>query len=567
MKSLELKDGILQKYSGFSPWFLVALVVLLFLPFLGQAFHIDDVGFINPSHVFSWNPFQVHLDMTGTVEENRQLGAVLYENTHTPLMSFFIKVVTVLFGERESSLHGSFLIFPILALFSMGRLGALLFPGTGAVKTAMLSLFISMPAFLVNSHTIMSDVPTLALLLTAISCYIYALEREFLLTIWGGCLFLTLAIFASYQMLVFIPLLLYYAVLKKRISISVVISLIVPAVVLLVWLLVIYHLYGVFPVFRSSIASGKYTIASEITRGLQTNVLPGKIVNMVAQIGGSLLFVLLFYAVKTRSLRNVVAKFAVLASICFMTAFTLVRYSAYDAFTLALFVALGLLTLVEVVSVAFHLRKKTGREEGLFLLTWIGIVLLYNILVLPFGSARYILPALPPMVLLLMYASDDHHVERGRSLSFAVIVCFAAAFGLACSFADYQYAQTYKDFTREVKVFQQNSDKTFQVWYVGKWGMKYYMEKEGFLPLPEDSKGVRKGDFVIIPEMPRFWQPGPDLIPRLHLYATKEYRSWLPLRLFNRRSNAGFYAHHWGLLPFAISREPDEVFQIVEVAS
>lgn len=52
---------------------------------------------------------------------------------------------------------------------------------------------------------------------------------------------------------------------------------------------------------------------------------------------------------------------------------------------------------------------------------------------------------------------------------------------------------------------------------------------------------------------------------RLDAYANRDYRSPLPLRLFNRKSNAGFYCHLWGVLPFAISRESDEVFTILKV--
>ena len=97
--------------------------------------------------------------------------------------------------------------------------------------------------------------------------------------------------------------------------------------------------------------------------------------------------------------------------------------------------------------------------------------------------------------------------------------------------------------------------------------MQHYLDKEGCKPLSPNVIEPRKGDYVIIPEMPRFWEPVPGLTGRMKIFASREFSSKLPLRLFNRRSNAGFYAHYWGLLPFSFSREPDELFQIWEVVS
>lgn len=91
------------------------------------------------------------------------------------------------------------------------------------------------------------------------------------------------------------------------------------------------------------------------------------------------------------------------------------------------------------------------------------------------------------------------------------------------------------------------------------------MDAAGARYLLRSSNEPRPGDYVVIPEMPRFWSPSAALLARMQPYAEREYRQAFPLRLFNRRSHAGFYAHHWGLLPLALSREPDEVFQVWRV--
>jgi hypothetical protein len=91
------------------------------------------------------------------------------------------------------------------------------------------------------------------------------------------------------------------------------------------------------------------------------------------------------------------------------------------------------------------------------------------------------------------------------------------------------------------------------------------MNKAGARVLLAASNEPEAGDFVVIPEMPRFWEPSRSLQPRLVVYAERKFTSALPIRLFNKRSDAGFYSHLWGMLPFAVSTAPDEVFAIYRV--
>ena len=95
--------------------------------------------------------------------------------------------------------------------------------------------------------------------------------------------------------------------------------------------------------------------------------------------------------------------------------------------------------------------------------------------------------------------------------------------------------------------------------------MRHYMEKAGIRILPATSNEPKAGDFVVIPEMPRFWQLSGLVRERLVVYAQRKFISALPIRLFNRRGHAGFYSHLWGMLPLTFSTEPDEVFIVYRV--
>jgi hypothetical protein len=244
-----------------------------------------------------------------------------------------------------------------------------------------------------------------------------------------------------------------------------------------------------------------------------------------------------------------------------------IRYSPLETAGLALLCGVGAVAVYDAVRAGLAGRgEKQARDR--FLAAWAVTVIGYNLLFLPFGSARYLLPALPPLVFLLLHIPADQAAAGERGTAKAAVIVLALLWGAACAASDYAYAGTYRSFAREVRQFRDNRPQTVTTWYIGnKWGMQFYLEREGCRVLPAGSQAPRRGDFIIIPEMPRFWQPAPEVGRRMAFYATREFRSALPLRLFNRRSNAGFYAHHWGLLPFAFSREPDEVFQVWEVIS
>jgi hypothetical protein len=154
---------------------------------------------------------------------------------------------------------------------------------------------------------------------------------------------------------------------------------------------------------------------------------------------------------------------------------------------------------------------------------------------------------------------------RTNRIAISCVLCGSLLFALASAFSDVKYADTYRDYAAAVKEFRASKGNSFDVWYIGEWGMRYYMEKVGAKYLHDNLNEPVMGDYVAIPEMPRLWIPSPAVQNRMAPFAEKSYSSWLPLRLFNRRSQAGFYCNAWGMLPFSFSYEPDEVFLLYKI--
>lgn len=557
-----MREALKPLLSGCWPA-IVLLMLVLFVPFVHKAVHIDDIAFLRLSQMVGWNPLVAH------PQDYPYQGGVLeqllpYEITHPLLVPYLLKILLAVFGENETALHVAFFLFAPLVLWALARLCRTLFPAAPPPHALLLLLFGSMPAFVVNAQNLMTDVPTLAFVLLGMLAWVTACEKGSAALGYLGSLWLCLAIFSSYQAAAFLPVALVYVMARSegKLRKHFLLSLALPVVILLCWLLLVYHRYDIFPLLKSKI--NRASIADEIRTGFSLTALRGKIIFNFALIGVSSLFALaLYYTSRTRMVAGFI-RWVVAVALGLAVVSLLVDYHGADRLLLGLFAGTGLATLLEVFRQGTRwLGSRELRGVGAFLLSWITVVLLYNVIVLPFGSARYLLPIFPPLLMILLHRIT---CESRRVKFFAAgVVSLSLLLGLAASRADYAYAACYRAMAAEVTQFRAASSQPVTFWYVGEWGMRHYMDKAGARYLLATSNEPESGDYVVIPEMPRFWTPTPRLRARLEYFASREFTSVMPFHLFNRRSNAGFYCHHWGLLPFGITAEPYELFMIYKV--
>lgn len=539
------------------------LLVFLFLPFVNKAIHIDDFAFLHMGKFFGWNPLQA-IPQDSFYQGLAEANVSPYELTHPLLIPYLLKVAQLFFGTSEVWLHLAFLIFPALALWSLAKLEGVAGAGGGPMALPLLVLFGSLPAFVVNGQNLMTDVPTLAFLLAGTAAVARSVYAQNPATPWLSSFWLSCAIFSSYQAVAFIPILVWFVVTecKGRHRQRLVCVLLLPFLLMAVWLVLVYVNYDLFPLLKSRIRS---SIGSEVSRGLQWHVLGPKVMFMFAMIGASLLFVLPVRFCRDRMPNPV--RDGIMLSALVLLAFLLAPEEAGDVprrLALAGFCAIGLFGLgLAFLDIRFwHARQET-RAFAVLCGGWIAVTLLFNAVALPFGSARYLLPIFPVLLLVLLRGRDETPCRFPRLAT--TLMLASLLWGGANAWADYYHAGTYRTMAAELTEFRRSLGPNQRIWYIGEWGMRHYFDRAGARYLLASSTEPKPGDFLVTPEMPRFWAPPPWLRPRLNFYASREFRSPLPLRLFNRRSNAGFYCHHWGLLPFAFSLEPDEVFLVEEV--
>lgn len=181
---------------------------------------------------------------------------------------------------------------------------------------------------------------------------------------------------------------------------------------------------------------------------------------------------------------------------------------------------------------------KRRDRDTVFLSAWIVIFFAGALVIFFAGSARYLLPIAAPICLL---------VSRLRPAWLAIGFVCQMALSLSLAVVNYQHWDGYRRFARTLQPFH-------RIWINGEWGLRYYLEARGGLPL-ERGQVVRPGDAVVSSELAypvEFHHGGGVLTP----VAQMEIRSTLPLRLIGLDAKSGYSTASKGLRPFDISRGP-----------
>jgi hypothetical protein len=251
----------------------------------------------------------------------------------------------------------------------------------------------------------------------------------------------------------------------------------------------------------------------------------------------------------------------------------LLSYTPGNRLLGGLLVAAGAVTLLFLVgrgTTAFadwcgasRVGSNTRPARQLLLVTWCLGFLVLNAWTL-FATPRYLIPALAPLVLLLVDASaaGDRRFRAPAFRGSVLVSTVALALVLGGVMAS-QAAGHRRTIQKKVPELAQGRP----VWFVGHWTIRYYSEHAGFrhlgttldaanAPAPHDVTFV-VGDAV--------WHAIPPEL-RLGLLGEHAERSRVPIHVANQFERAGFWSHLTGVMPYVISTEPRTVTQIYWIA-
>ncbi len=515
------------------------------LPFVNKPVHMDGVYFLGLAKTKLASPLK------DGISDYDFAGAHLkqFTDTHPPFLPYYLAAVERLTGSsNEKVLHLFLVPFTLLA----GAAAYLL-----ARKFVRDSLFAALllvisPGFVVMASDIMSDMPMLAFWLGSVASYVYGLDKRsnFLLALSG--LSAALAFFTSYESLALIPLLLLYAIVTGRLSLSATAPWLAAAVIFCGYLALRWHFLGELP--RLHPQSSASIFGPGISRFFP------KVSSVFLFLGGAVVFppaVLAAFWPRRKQIWD----FAILVTlfVLFPALLALAGLTPWgQALQMSLFLpAAGLM----LYGLAEQLRKnKKSRRNWIFLGLWLAGVIFYTGVLLYQSAVKYLLPAFFPIAVLLA-AQARERFGSGRALLWfkGATLAATAVLTLLVAAADYDLAAGYRNFAQQP--FQAEFPGSGTFWFTGEFGWRYYLEQHGFRYLLINDKRPRPGDIILQPLLPGSLPLGNDLSKRVEVVGEKIIWGNIPLKIINPPSGAGFYGHRWGLLPYSFSnRELDHVY-------
>ncbi len=529
---------------------LLVLTAACLAPFATKAFHIDDTLFIWVARHIHQDPLDFYGFDANWYGETMRMSDI---NQNPPLTSYWIALVTALFGEREAALHLAFLLPAFLVVWGTWELAR---GWSRRPLTAALAVLFT-PGFLVSATTVMSDTPMLAAYVWSLVLWRQGLERRGNGTgrCLTGALLMAVAALTKYFGITAAGLALVYA-LAARHRPAKLLWLLVPAAILAGYQWYTKELYG----------HGLFTNAAAYAVNFHersTQQLAGKTLIGLAFTGGCLA-VVLFAAplmwTRPRSLATTtlvvlpgMAGLAVLlGKVGPMPIRTADGIALSSLLQLLLMGGTGILVLLLAWLDLWHHRD--GAATLLF--CWVAGTFVFATYLNWTTNARSILPMAPAVGILLARRLELVARRRPAVKRLAPATLTAAAIlALAVAAADTSLANVQRRAAAEILAAYPGK----RIWFQGHWGFQYYMEKGGGLAVDYTKSRFAPGDLLAIPRNnTNIVLPGAGFRP-VRQFAIQPLPGITTMEAPPNR--AGFYSDIWGALPYGFGPvNPEEYF-------
>jgi len=490
----------LKARSSFD-WLIVALLaILLRAPFLNQPIQGDDPYYLygaEHAQIDPLHPLDTKYYFQGDLVDMRG-------HPHGPLNSWALAALLAITGEiREIPFHLAYILWSIVAVLAMWSLAQRFCPQP---KCATL-LFLAVPAFVVNGASLEADLPFLALWMLAMASFVKAAEEKSRAALIVSAASGALAGIAAYQSILLAPILAAYLWRKRRDWTLAWLAVLSAPAAIAGWQLFEYLSRGVLP---AAMLAG-YMSTYHLQAG--SNKLHSAAALIVH--AGWILSPLLVLLLRGPRWRWIAAAAAAAAG------------AFYDLNPLFWFsLGCGVLLLCSAL----------GRG---FLTVWIWTFFAGAALIFFAGSARYLLPIAAPVAIL---AARD--CRRGLLLA-GFALQMALSLGLAI--VNYQHWDAYRQFARSLSA----ETAQHRVRVNAEWGLRYYLESQGALPLPADQI-LQPGDIVVTSDLALPLKTNSLVSP----IAEAQIDPRIPLRIISLGGRSAYSHAARGLLPFEISRAP-----------
>lgn len=416
------------------PWPILALLLLLCLPFLGKPVHIDDANFLRLAEGASqdvWRPHAIAINWQGNTEPAL---AVL---SNPPGIGWWLAPVV---GAPVYLQHLWMLCWLPLAVWGAGKLGAT-FCGRAGLAAALL---VGSPIGLLAAQALTPDLPLLACTLAGAGGLTAARPGHR----WPWALLMGAAALFRYSGVALIPLAAAWPALHRDPRGALRCGL---AAALPIGLLALHdlHAYGQVHLLAMVGFQGVSGTAHDTGR---------KLVAALAMLGGAAALPLL-------STHRRAAVGAVIGAALGAAAAASSGHAGPALLGTVAFTAAGGASLAAGAS---------GRDRlSIWSALWLvgGLVFLLR---LRFTAARYWLPFFAPAILVPLRAAPLRQAQAAAAVTLALSV--------ALSIDDLELARAQRDLAAQVIAAAPEPG-----WIAGHWGWQHHLEAAGWSPLEEDT--------------------------------------------------------------------------------
>lgn len=534
---------------------LLFLFTIAALPFVNRAYFIDDFYFTRIAQHLTRHPDQPYDFRTDDTDHDMP-G---WERGQPPRMvnplffHYYLAAVMRLAGDAAWVLRLSLIPFAWLAILSVYGLSRR-FTGEPLYAAA---LFAATPAFFLTSYSLLIDAMMAAFFLTALWTFMEALDRRKAAWVILSGVLMGLTVWTKYSGILVYGLAFLWQALSPRDrrwwpGYG---AVLIGVAMLLVWNAWTQSLYGEAHFWASAARAAKAdeTLVFFLYKGLV----------VASFLGGSAFFLVAAPVLVwrySRSMALIVFLFCAGLAAIFLSpvgGFTRTQ-SAQLALWIGVMVSFGVLVLLRREVLQAPPGGVSDARPMRFLSLWLALGIAELIVIMPWTAARYGLTLLPPLIWILQRLWPG-----GGGWPKPALLTLTVCATTLLAFSDRAQANAARRLAQDVRDIDCRSRSCY---YLGDTFSGYgpALDRLGWKAAFTNER-LEPGDMIVVARhrLSAWWR-----LPAGYSYArvrTLRYPSRWPFRLMDVPASAGWYASAWGALPFVLSRNPLEHYDIVEV--
>lgn len=450
---------------------------LLFAPFSNKAFHIDSPMTLYMTRQLMkniWNPPIGEYGKMMIIWNKTDIpdNSAFHTTPHPPLLPLYLMHFSSLFGERESELNWAVFPFYLMSIIFMYGLAEIFFR---RFRIQLALLFMVSPAIFVNSQNIMVDIPLTAFVMGTFY-FQFRSDRPsdaFLAGLMAGLACLTKFTAGT----LFITGIFYYLSVKKYRN-------------LILYLVPLTGANGIWAL-HNLIVWGKIQVFSTGHARYILGDIRYRYERLASYLGGAVIFspAILFLTLRIKNNLKINIAACVLAGIWSFLLWRVLDYGIYSASIYWVCASAGTLTMISCFNVLFE--SGSGAKERTLFIHLIcqaaggGFLTLY--------AVRYMTPFVFVIIIWFGLLLDQHTSFKRKITFIYLTIGLSLIISLALSTSDFQFVDSDRKCAEIIKK-QYHGRK---VWYAGRLGFMYYMDRAGFSNIDTSLNGPETGDLII----------------------------------------------------------------------